>query len=603
MNPVAQALSAALLHFIWQGTLVACLLSITLSILRTRSANARYIASCGAMTLMAVMPAITAWLLYPHAGTLPLPSPIAMGTAAAVYAARVAGVAQPLTWVAFLRQWTVPVWSLGVFVFALRLVAGYGHVAMLRRRGLAADGQIEATVSMLARRMKIARVRVLISAVAESPSVVGWLRPVILLPAATLAGLEPEQLEAVLAHEIAHIRRHDYLINLVQTLVETLLFYHPAVWWASACIRHERELCCDDSAVAACGNAMLYARALTRLERLRAGTPRLVMGSTRGSLRHRIERLTGMRPELQPSKVARLATLALGLACLVLTVHLGKAQSGRMKEQPKVHDEWGVTVSTAGHLLQRSRVAYPELAYKNGIQGPVTVEAMLDREGGVMDARVLSGPPELRKAALESVLQWRFANASAGTTEQVHITFQLAEAQAQHTLWAQILATDDEVEASKKALVEQPLDEQTGTQRQVLESRLGDFWQQIAEYRKRFLDGDPQASNSPQENPWPWDETTLFRMKVSGEEYENLVCAGTRLTRIEIAGFPENEKADLAAKLPVRIGTTLSAESIEYAVAKMNGLDPKIVFRLGRLNDSEAVLRIAPWGTELEQLK
>ena len=109
MNPVAQALSAALLHFIWQGTLVACLLSITLSILRTRSANARYIASCGAMTLMAVMPAISAWLLYPHAGTLPLPSPIAMGTAAAVYAARVAGVAQPLTWVAFLRQWTVPV--------------------------------------------------------------------------------------------------------------------------------------------------------------------------------------------------------------------------------------------------------------------------------------------------------------------------------------------------------------------------------------------------------------------------------------------------------------------------------------------------------------
>src|SRR5580692_6312419 len=127
--------------------------------------------------------------------------------------------------------------------------------------------------------MKAGRaIRVLISTVAESPSVIGWLRPVILLPAATLAGLEPEQLQAVLAHEIAHIRRHDYLVNLAQTVVETLLFYHPAVWWVSARIRHERELCCDDAAVAMCGDAVFYARALTSLERLRAATPRLAMG-------------------------------------------------------------------------------------------------------------------------------------------------------------------------------------------------------------------------------------------------------------------------------------------------------------------------------------
>jgi beta-lactamase regulating signal transducer with metallopeptidase domain len=114
-------------------------------------------------------------------------------------------------------------------------------------------------------------VRLLESAAVEVPSVLGSLRPVILLPASTLTGLTPEQIEMVLAHELAHIRRHDFLVNLLQALVETLMFYHPAVWWMSRRVRIERENCCDDLAVAVCGNPLQYARALTRLEELRAG--------------------------------------------------------------------------------------------------------------------------------------------------------------------------------------------------------------------------------------------------------------------------------------------------------------------------------------------
>ena len=104
----------------------------------------------------------------------------------------------------------------------------------------------------------------------------------VLLPSATLLGLTPEQLEAVIAHELAHIKRYDYLVNMLQMLVETLLFYHPAVWWLSARIRHERELCCDDLAVDSCGDALCYARALTRLERLRISAPAAALGSTGG---------------------------------------------------------------------------------------------------------------------------------------------------------------------------------------------------------------------------------------------------------------------------------------------------------------------------------
>ena len=103
----------------------------------------------------------------------------------------------------------------------------------------------------------------------DVPTVIGWLKPVVLLPASALAGLSPNQVEAILAHELAHIRRHDYLVNLLQTLVETLLFYHPAVWWLSRRIRAERENCCDDLAVSLCGDPVAYAAALAELEDLR----------------------------------------------------------------------------------------------------------------------------------------------------------------------------------------------------------------------------------------------------------------------------------------------------------------------------------------------
>jgi hypothetical protein len=114
---------------------------------------------------------------------------------------------------------------------------------------------------------------------------------VILLPPAALTGLTPLQLEMVLAHELSHIRRHDYLVNLIQVGVETLLFYHPVVRWISRDARRERELCCDDSAVHACGDALHYAHALTDLAALRGREVSPAMGVTGGDLAMRVERL------------------------------------------------------------------------------------------------------------------------------------------------------------------------------------------------------------------------------------------------------------------------------------------------------------------------
>jgi Zn-dependent protease with chaperone function len=173
-------------------------------------------------------------------------------------------------------------------------------------------------IAGLAERMGIQqKLRVLMSSVAEVPAVVGWIRPVILLPAAVVVGLTPRQLESLLAHELAHIRRYDYFVNILQMIVETFLFYHPAVWLVSERIRVERELCCDDLAVGFCGDVLSYARALSQLEQLRPAAPSLAMGSANGPLFQRIQRLLGRgRYEHAPSRLACAAGLLTGFLCL-----------------------------------------------------------------------------------------------------------------------------------------------------------------------------------------------------------------------------------------------------------------------------------------------
>ncbi len=162
-------------------------------------------------------------------------------------------------------DWIVGLWCLGVCLFALRPAIGIREIRRLRRVGVSPVGDnIAALLSDLARRMGLARpVAILQSACAPVPVVVGHLRPLILLPVSLVSQMPIVQLEAILAHELAHVRRHDYLVNLWQTLVETVLFYHPAVWWLSRRIRQERENCCDDVAVAMMRDPVELGRALT----------------------------------------------------------------------------------------------------------------------------------------------------------------------------------------------------------------------------------------------------------------------------------------------------------------------------------------------------
>jgi len=308
-EPAAQAIGWALLHFIWQGALVGVLTAIALAALRKGASDVKYVVAAIGLSLMVTLPAVTAIQFWRSA--TPVPASTAMVDSTFTVSAP---VTQPRAMngnrtetesvssrsrmrnAIPIEQWLpmlVMAWLTGVVVLSLRLMSGWWWVQRLRSHGTApADDGWPQIARRLCRRLHIARhVRLLESTVVDVPTVIGWMKPVILMPASALAGLNPHQLEAILAHELAHIRRHDYLVNLLQTVVETLLFYHPAVWWLSRRIRAERENCCDDLAVSLCGDPYTYAQALADLEGLRAPGRRLVMAANGGSLAQRIRRL------------------------------------------------------------------------------------------------------------------------------------------------------------------------------------------------------------------------------------------------------------------------------------------------------------------------
>ncbi len=307
---VVYRLGWTLVHFVWEGAAAAALLAVALQWMGRRSANARYLVSVAGLVVMVLLPVMTfervrgpavvggpgrvgpvvregsgglaarlAERRVPRTGLAGAAAPVVGDEGpvvpAAVPAAEGGGAAtlglgdRVGPWL----PWVVGAWGLGVVVLSLYHLGGFVAVQRLRRlctSGAGAAG--EAMLVKLARRMRVSRgVRLLRSALVQTPVVVGYLRPVILVPASVLTGLGAAELEAILAHELAHIRRHDYLVNLGQALVETLLFYHPAVWWVSGRIRQEREHCCDDVAAAVCGDRVVDARALVSVEELRGG--------------------------------------------------------------------------------------------------------------------------------------------------------------------------------------------------------------------------------------------------------------------------------------------------------------------------------------------
>ena len=192
---------------------------------------------------------------------------------------------------------------------------------------------MQQVLSALHARLGIHRtVKLLNSVHVQGPIVIGWFKPAILLPVGCMTGLSTLQIEAVLAHELAHIRRHDYLVNLLQSAVEVVLFYHPAIWWVSKEICREREHCCDDLAVAICGDRLAYAKALSSLEARRNSVPAGALAATGGAFKMRITRLLGLHQPVVFSSSAVAILLMFVITTAGLTVW-GSVQGQTMPSQ------------------------------------------------------------------------------------------------------------------------------------------------------------------------------------------------------------------------------------------------------------------------------
>ncbi len=326
-SPAVMRLVAwALLHFLWQGLVLAAVFAALMAI--ARSAATRYALAVSILVLMVAAPIATFVFLQQSTSIIQpaIAAPLAPSPASAAAKPMQVDSAQALASPAISPDtfvWLVRIWIAGVIFFSLRTAGGMLVVERLqRRKATPVASRLLQTCLDLQRRVGIKRaIRFCQCNGLDVPAVIGWFRPVVLLPMTVLAGLSQAQLEAVIAHELAHIKRWDYFVNLFQIAAETLLFYHPAVWWVSRRIRLERENCCDDAAVCLCGNVVDYARALTYMEGGRTA-PSLVMAASGSPLAARVMRLLGTRK----SAGNVLGTgLAIGMVCLAGGLFISQA--------------------------------------------------------------------------------------------------------------------------------------------------------------------------------------------------------------------------------------------------------------------------------------
>jgi len=352
LSVVTQWLAWILIHCVWEGVLIAGLLWLVLKVIPANACRLRYVTGCFALTVVAAAPIATEYVLRDEPSwriRALQDSPVSSdntakseavtpatrdvfetsGSPIEVSSAIVLPSVDSMSASDQVRRlinrsatWLVTAWLIGVIVSSIRLLTSFCGVQSLRASGRPIrDSQLQSAFARLLQQIQLqSTVLLLESAAVQVPTVIGWLKPVVLLPLTATTGLSNTQLEALLAHELAHVKRCDYLINLLQTLIETVLFYHPAVWWISSQIRNEREHCCDMIAVRLTANRELYASSLFGLAKTSCSVRRPIVAANGGNLVERIRRVlqvdTAEAQELRPGTLSGIMAVA-GICSLI----------------------------------------------------------------------------------------------------------------------------------------------------------------------------------------------------------------------------------------------------------------------------------------------
>jgi bla regulator protein BlaR1 len=390
-SPSLTALAITLIHFLWQGVLIAVVLKALLSLISYQKSQLRYALSSMAMLANLILPIITFFLVYDtdfrqitnfvHAQPLLDRNFNLEKTAANAWY---------MEWLEYFPL-VAMVWFTLVATLALKLIIELYNVNKLPLQGCTAVGiALQKRFDVLLVKVGLSRkVALLLSNKTDIPMAIGWLKPVVLIPFSMLSGLTPQQLDMLLLHELAHIRRHDYLVNFLQTIVEILLFFHPAVNWVSKQMRNEREYCSDDVAVQHGGSSLAYARTLadtaSLCEQHRHHTiPNMAMAASGGDLKQRVIRLLDQQQHCtktaDTSKWLASFTILLSIIFLLskysLTLPIIDLQSGGISlydsvtvqnknsitPTPEAFQQTNANTTLVSHLLAKEHTGIRELA-------------------------------------------------------------------------------------------------------------------------------------------------------------------------------------------------------------------------------------------------
>lgn len=334
-----------LLHSVWQSLLALCIVWLIFRLMPAQQARARYAVALSGLLMTAIMSVATFILLLPpspppagtpngfimhHTPHPPVPTAITASSSI---------LAQGVIFLQNHMQWLVICWIAGLFLFSLKVTSGYWYTTRLKQATLPVDAQWNEKLAALAQRLGIRRmIRLAQTEKVTAPVVIGYLKPVVLVPLGMLSGLSSTEVETILLHELTHIRRHDYLINFAQIVIETLYFFNPFVWMLSTIIRQERECCCDDEVLAHLPSARTYAVALTKLEEVRLHGHSFALAATNNKyhLLSRIKRF--MEPEKKQTPRERLlpfALIALLLICASWVAVKPSAATYPMQNKPQ----------------------------------------------------------------------------------------------------------------------------------------------------------------------------------------------------------------------------------------------------------------------------
>ena len=387
-----------------------------------------------------------------------------------------------------------------------------------------------------------------ISGAIASPVTFGFRKPVVLLPA-RFPELDAQIREAILCHEVLHVRRHDWLFTVAEELVRAVFWFHPAIWWLLGEIGLAREQAVDRQAIELTQHRDTYLDALLAIA---GAKPQLDLAPAPLFLRkrHLKQRVISILKEVRMSKTRLISALTAGLGILAVACWF-VTSTFPLTAAPQAPDGPGVAVDMGGAaVMHRTPVVYPEAARKQGVQGTVTMELTLDTRGNVSDAHVLSGPVELRKAAIQSVLQWHLMKDAAMTTRQVRITFQLPAENGNRTVTVPPGQRVVETGQASTAVM-----------------------RESSVMRESAVPPPPPPSNRPADP-----------------------LEGRKFARINIVGLPDQARADLLSQLPLHEGDIYSADLVNRTFKAVRDFDEHLNTGIGRDPNGDPVLHITAPG-------